>query len=41
MPFFAGLSFALVTRWNHSLWAGFILHMCNNVLVQIFVMVGI
>lgn len=38
--FFAGLSFALVTRWHRSLWAGFILHMCNNVLVQITVMFG-
>lgn len=39
--FFAGLSFALVTRWHRSLWAGVILHICNNVLVQIIVMVGI
>ena len=39
--FFAGLSFALVTRWHRSLWAGFILHMCNNLLVQIMVMTGI
>ena len=39
--FFAGLSFALVTRWHRSLWAGFILHMCNNLLVQMMVMTGI
>ncbi|GAA0218345.1 CPBP family glutamic-type intramembrane protease [Corynebacterium riegelii] len=39
--FAAGLSFALVTRWHRSLWAGVILHICNNVLVQIIVMVGI
>ena len=39
--FFAGLSFALATRWHRSLWAGFILHMCNNVLVQLIVMAGI
>lgn len=39
--FFADLSFALVARWHRSLWAGFILHMCNNVLVQIIVMAGI
>ena len=38
---FASLSFALVTRWHRSLWAGVILHICNNVLVQIMVMVGI
>ncbi|KGF23127.1 CPBP family intramembrane glutamic endopeptidase [Corynebacterium tuscaniense] len=39
--FFAGVSFALVTRWHRSLWAGFILHMCNNVLVQVLVLVGL
>ena len=39
--FFAGLSFALVTRWHRSLWAGFILHMCTNVLVQIIAMAGL
>lgn len=38
--FFVGVSLALVTRWHRSLWAGFILHMCNNVLVQITVMFG-
>ncbi|MDK8624788.1 CPBP family glutamic-type intramembrane protease [Corynebacterium appendicis] len=35
--FFVGLAFALVTRWHRSLWAGFILHMCNNILVQLLV----
>lgn len=35
--FFGGLMFALVTRWHRSLWAGFILHMCNNILVQFLV----
>lgn len=35
--FFGGLAFALVTRWHRSLWAGFILHMCNNILVQLLV----
>lgn len=35
--FFGGLMFALVTRWHRSLWAGFILHMCNNILVQLLV----
>lgn len=39
--FFAGLAFALVTRWHRSLWAGFILHMCNNVLVQLIVVAGV
>lgn len=39
--FFGGLAFALVTRWHRSLWAGFIVHMCNNVLVQIIVFAGI
>lgn len=35
--FFGGLMNALVTRWHRSLWAGFILHMCNNILVQLLV----
>ena len=35
--FLAGLTMALVTRWHRSLWAGFILHMCNNILVQLLV----
>ena len=35
--FFGGLMNALVTRWHRSLWAGFILHMCNNTLVQLLV----
>lgn len=39
--FFAGLAFALVTRWHRSLWAGFIVHMCNNVLVEIIVLAGV
>lgn len=39
--FFAGLAFALVTRWHRSLWAGFILHMCNNILVQLIVLAGV
>ena len=39
--FFVGVSLALVTRWHRSLWAGFILHMCNNVLVQVLVLVGL
>ena len=33
--FFAGVSFALVTRWHRSPWAGFILHMCNLSLIHI------
>lgn len=32
---FLGIGCALATRWHQSLWAGFILHMCNNVLVQL------
>ena len=39
--FFAGIAFALVTRWHRSLWAGFILHMCNNILVQLIVLAGV
>lgn len=39
--FFSGLAFALVTRWHRSLWAGFIVHMCNNVLVEIIVLAGV
>ena len=39
--FFGGLAFALVTRWHRSLWAGFIVHMCNNVLVEIIVLAGV
>lgn len=35
--FFGGLAMALLTRWHRSLWAGFILHMCNNTLVQLLV----
>ena len=36
--FFGGLAMALLTRWHRSLWAGFILHMCNNTLVQLLVL---
>lgn len=36
--FFGGLTMALLTRWHRSLWAGFILHMCNNTLVQLLVL---
>lgn len=39
--FFCGVAFALATRWHRSLWAGFILHMSNNVLVQLIVLAGI
>ncbi|WP_367657543.1 CPBP family glutamic-type intramembrane protease [Corynebacterium sp. P4-C1] len=39
--FFAGLTMALVTRWHHSLWAGFILHMLNNLLVNVIVLTGL
>lgn len=39
--FFCGVAFALATRWHRSLWAGFIMHMANNVLVQLIVLAGI
>lgn len=39
--FFGGLTMALVTRWHHSLWAGFILHMLNNLLVNVIVLTGL
>lgn len=32
---FLGIGCAAVTKWHNSLWAGFILHMSNNVLVQL------
>lgn len=32
---FLGIGCALATRWHQSLWAGLIVHMCNNVLVQL------
>ena len=32
-----GIALALSTRWHKSLWAGLILHFCNNLLVQVVV----
>lgn len=39
--FFAGLAFALATRWHRSLWGGFVLHLSNNLLVQLVVLSSI
>ena len=33
-----GIALALSTRWHRSLWAGLILHFCNNLLVQVVVL---
>lgn len=33
-----GIALALATRWHKSLWAGLILHFCNNLLVQAVVL---
>lgn len=33
-----GIALALSTRWHKSLWAGLILHFCNNLLVQVVVL---
>ena len=37
---FMGIALALTTRWHKSLWAGFLVHFCNNLLVQIAVLSG-
>ena len=38
---FMGIALALATRWHTSLWAGFILHFCNNLLVQAVLLSGV
>lgn len=38
---FLGIGCALVTRWHQSLWAGLIVHMANNALVQLVVLAGL
>lgn len=37
---FMGIALALATRWHKSLWAGLILHFCNNLLMQVAVLSG-
>lgn len=38
---FMGIALALTTRWHKSLWAGFLVHFCNNLLVEAVVLSGI
>ena len=38
---FMGIALALATRWHKSLWAGFLLHFGNNLLMQVAVLSGV